>query len=1265
VSRRLLFEPLEPRLLLSADSQLLLTLEPATTPLPDGSGDPPAIVTAGALPGQPAPPTPLPAGAPPSGFTETRLVAGITAPTAMAFAPDGRLFVAQQDGQLRVIKDGALLTTPFVSLTVDASGERGLLGVAFDPEFEVNRFVYLYYTVPGTTLPVTPAHNRVSRFVADGDVAVAGSETVILELDALSDNANHNGGALHVGPDGKLYVAVGDNREPGNAQTLDNRLGKMLRINADGTIPEDNPFVDQATGANGAIWALGLRNPFTFAFQPGTGRLFINDVGEQTFEEVNQGLAGANYGWPLSEGPSNPLNPAFQDPIYSYGRDVGTAIIGGAFYNPTTITFPEPYVGDYFFGDLFFGKIFHFDPANPPAPGQAPVFATFSGALIGVEVGEDGNLYRLMHNGEVWKVEYTASKAPTIGQQPDDFIATVGDPATFTVAASGEAPLAYQWFRGGVEIAGATAPSFTLAVTELGDTGAVFTCLVSNAFGSATSNPAILTVTTNHAPTATITQPVGGTFYVAGETITYAGLGTDLEDGDLSAGAFTWRVDFHHDDHTHPFVPATSGEAGGSFTIATSNEVSANVFYRIHLTVRDSEARPGSTFVDILPRTATLTLAGAPAGVQVTLDGQPVTTPHAVLGVVGMTRTLGVLSPQIVGGDRYTFAGWSDGGAGTHVITTPDTDTTFTATFQVEPFLGVAGFQPTATGFGVAFTREVDGADLNLYDAAAAGLGAPDVTLVGPAGPVRGSLLVDPSTITFIQTGGPLEPGPYTVTLRSAANGFKDLLGGLLDGNGDGTPGDDFVTTFTVATPARVLSVPDFARGPGQPVDVPATALSLPVRLNDGSGLEALDFTLVYDPALLTLSDVALGPTLPASTLLEANLSVPGRARIALALLDPLGAGPVELLRLTAGVPDTAPYRAKGILDLAEVNANEGDLALAADDGLHVAAYFGDGTGNGTISSLDAQRTLRVAVGADSGLAAFPLLDPVVLLDITGNGSVGSLDASRILQEVVGFDRPEIPPLPGTLPLVFGPDPFVSMSTTASASPGGTVTVPVTIDEALGLEAVDLRIGYDPTLLEVVAVRPGAVTAGATMVRGPVTPGSLVVGLVLGSARTAAGGGSLLEVDYRVKPTAAAGVAALDLQQVSLNEGYLVLTPLPVPGPDPTDGAITVVATVTLPATMQEVTARLPVASPRALPDHPRPGEGKTPAIIDWSAPVQTVAPAPVALQVPRSARSDTVWTRRFLLEVALAPSDDANQALRVGLVGVPEVQAPLGPPLA
>jgi glucose/arabinose dehydrogenase len=335
----------------------------------------------------------------PPGFTETS-INGLASPTAMELAPDGRIFVCLQTGSLRVIKNGVLLATPFLTLNVDSNGERGLLGIAFDPNFANNNFLYVYYTVTST-----PRHNRVSRFTANGDVVVPGSEQIILELDNLSSATNHNGGAIHFGPDGKLYVAVGENANGSNAQTLSNRLGKMLRINSDGSIPTDNPFFNTATGANRSIWAFGLRNPFTFAFQPGTGRMFINDVGEVTWEEINDGIAGSNYGWNLSEGPTS--NPQFRSPLFAYQHGgtatTGCAIAGGAFYNPATVQFPPGFVGKYFFADLCTGWIRVFDPST----GTASDFASNISNPVDLKVGADGSLYYLARGSSaVFRVQF-------------------------------------------------------------------------------------------------------------------------------------------------------------------------------------------------------------------------------------------------------------------------------------------------------------------------------------------------------------------------------------------------------------------------------------------------------------------------------------------------------------------------------------------------------------------------------------------------------------------------------------------------------------------------------------------------------------------------------------------------------------------------------------------------------------------------------------------------------------------------------------------
>ena len=369
----------------------------------------------------------------PSGFTDTLVANGLTNPTAMALAPDGRIFVCQQGGALRVIKNGALLATPFLTVTVDSAGERGLLGVAFDPNFASNQLVYIYYTA---TTPST--HNRISRFTASGDVALAGSEVVVMDLPNLSTATNHNGGALHFGPDGNLYVAVGDNANGANSQSLSTRLGKLLRITSTGAIPTDNPFFNVAAGDNRAIWALGFRNPFTFSFQDTAGRMFINDVGENTWEEIDDGIAGSNYGWPTCEGFCNPPNPNFRDPIFAYANDATTcAITGGAFYNPQIIQFPSNFVGNYFFADFCGGWIRRLDPANGNAVSD---FATGISSPVDLKVSADGFLYYLARgSGSVNRIGFPVTGdniAPTVSITNPANGATVTRKSTVTIAAT-------------------------------------------------------------------------------------------------------------------------------------------------------------------------------------------------------------------------------------------------------------------------------------------------------------------------------------------------------------------------------------------------------------------------------------------------------------------------------------------------------------------------------------------------------------------------------------------------------------------------------------------------------------------------------------------------------------------------------------------------------------------------------------------------------------------------------------------------------------
>ena len=215
---------------------------------------------------------------------------------------------------------------------------------------------------------------------------------------------------------------------------------------------------------------------------------------------------------------------------------------------------------------------------------------------------------------------------------------------------------------------------------------------MTNDVGNAISNSATLTVTGNEGPVATITAPASGTLYSGGNVINYAGTGADQEDGNLPASAFTWRVDFHHDTHVHPFLAPTSGASSGSFTIPTTGHTESNVWYRIYLTVVDSGGLTHTITRDINPRIVQLTLATNPAGLELRLDGQPITTPLTFDAVVGIVRTLEAVTPQPARGTTYEFVSWSDGEAESHSISTPDAPTTYTATYRRNRHRASGGF---------------------------------------------------------------------------------------------------------------------------------------------------------------------------------------------------------------------------------------------------------------------------------------------------------------------------------------------------------------------------------------------------------------------------------------------------------------------------------------------------------------------------------------------------------------------------------------------
>jgi glucose/arabinose dehydrogenase len=541
----------------------------------------------------------------PEDFEEIEVRGGLKSPVSMEFSPDGRLFVLEQAGKQLVIKNDELLLTPFLTLAqVDSSAEGGLLGLAFDPQFNTNGHFYVYYTKAGD-----PSTNQVSRFTvstANPDIADPSSELVILE--GIPSGRDHNGGQMQFGPDGKLYVAIGDVfQKKSNAQSLKTLTGKILRINADGSVPADNPFVG-TPDARGEIWAYGLRNPFTGDIEPVTGRMYINDVGSNSWEEINLGVAGANYGWPECEGECE--NPDFEDPIHTYSQRTGCAITGGAFYRGTQ--FPEEYQGNYFFADHCNQWIKRLLPDGT----EADFVTDGPKSVVDLEVGPDGSLYYLVYSkstedegyisdGAVGKIQFAnANRTPTavVSARPTSGIA----PLEVSFDGSGSSdpdgdPLSYTWDFGDSSpgTTGVTA-SHTYTTNGLFDVQLV----VDDQKGS--TNSATLTIRVGNPPVGSITAPKEGTTFSTGDTIEYEGTGTDPEDGDLPAGAFSWVVRLlHHPEtdpqhHFHPLQGPIQGAKSGSFQIPEEIH-DDDTWFRIYLTVTDSDGLTHESTRDVFP----------------------------------------------------------------------------------------------------------------------------------------------------------------------------------------------------------------------------------------------------------------------------------------------------------------------------------------------------------------------------------------------------------------------------------------------------------------------------------------------------------------------------------------------------------------------------------------------------------------------------------------------------------------------------------------
>jgi glucose/arabinose dehydrogenase/PKD repeat protein len=740
----------------------------------------------------------VPIGAPPagastvpSGFQDTVALSGLNQPMMIRFAPDGRVFVGEKSGIIKVYDDLSDTTpTVFADLRVNVHNywDRGLEGMALDPQFPTRPYVYVLYSfnaAVGGTAPRWPTidgtsddcadpqgngcviSGRLSRLTASGDV-MTGSEQVLIN-DWCQQFPSHSVGDLRFGSDGYLYASGGDGasfdyvdygqsgspKNPcgdpptgvGGTQTAPTAEGGALRAqdvrttsdptqlngsviridpNTGAAVPT-NPNASSTDANAQRIVAYGLRNPFRMTTRPGTGEIWIGDVGWNDWEEIDR-LSSitsmTNYGWPCYEGTGR--QPAYDaanlnlcetlyaqgasavaSPYYTYkhsdkvvtgdGCPTGSSSITGlAFYGGGN--YPSSYNGTLFFADYSRNCIWAIPAGADGLPDSSKrfVFVSSAASPVDLESGPGGDLfYADLNGGTIHRVEYFS------GNQPPHAAATA-TPSTGTAPlkvnfdASGSTDpendaLTYAWdLDGDGEFDDATGPTPVWTYTTAGVVNAQVR--VTDAHGN-TSTATVQVAVDNGPPVPSITSPTGSLTWKVGDVISFSGSATDGGSA-LPASSLSWTWIMHHCSdpntcHTHT-IQTFSGVASGQFT-APDHEYPS--YLEVVLTATDSAGLTGTTSVNLYPKTAVLHLQTNPTGLQLAAGSGVATAPYDKTVFLGGTTSVAAPSPQVLNGVAYQFSGWSDNGLASHNVTL-NADTTLTANFVPIPAYAKVNFQP-------------------------------------------------------------------------------------------------------------------------------------------------------------------------------------------------------------------------------------------------------------------------------------------------------------------------------------------------------------------------------------------------------------------------------------------------------------------------------------------------------------------------------------------------------------------------------------------
>jgi glucose/arabinose dehydrogenase len=720
----------------------------------------------------------------PVGFSEQTVFSGLTNPTVVRFASDGRVFVAEKSGLIKVFDS---LSDPqpevFADLRTQVHNfwDRGLLGLALDPGFPENPYVYVLYThdaaiggtaprwgTPGATsdgCPTPPGatgdgcvvSGRLSRLTASGN-SMVGSEQVLIE-DWCQQYPSHSIGALDFGPDGALYVSGGDGasfnftdygqdgsplnpcgdppggvgatltpptaeggalrsqdlRTPSDPTSLD---GALLRVDpGTGAGLPDNPGAGSGDANVRRIVAYGMRNPFRFGVRPGTGEVWIGDVGWNTWEEIerlqNPTAAVTNLGWPCYEGSGRQSGydsadlsicenlyaagaSAVRNPLFAWnhgsqvvpgeGCPTGSSSAAGIAFEPSNGSYPSEYRGALFFADYSRDCVWAMlpDANGVPDPARIRTFAAGAANPVHLQIAPGGDLfYADFDGGTVRRVTFTPAN------QPPTAVAT-GTPTTgaaplsvqFDGSGSSDPDvgdsLSYAWDLDGdgqYDDSTAVGPSYTY--TSQG----VYTASLRVTDSRGASSTAAVTISVgNTAPTAIIGAPAAGTTWKVGDRIDFNGSATDAQDGPLPAAALSWSLILQHcpsNCHRH-LLQSFDGVASGSFTTPDHEYPS---YLELRLTARDSGGLTDTDSVRLDPRTVSLTLGSSPGGFSLTLNGTQAVAPFTRTVIQGSRNSISAPSPQTKAKKSWLFKSWSDGGAQTHDVIA-NSSATYTATYK-------------------------------------------------------------------------------------------------------------------------------------------------------------------------------------------------------------------------------------------------------------------------------------------------------------------------------------------------------------------------------------------------------------------------------------------------------------------------------------------------------------------------------------------------------------------------------------------------------